>query len=223
MGKVNFSLAHIIGAAVDLLLKVLVVVSRIFAGLPGAAPVLILPFPFLILFYFFSVRRFRKSTAWFLAALALIFSLFSLPGVSVLRLEADQARLILPDRTSWLVSDRERLNRTFFEEMETVDYLVAPSPIITSRKGFYALPDGLNFKKMTIGEWTIDIQRSITFKYLDREWDLGDTLLKPYETIYVVARGKKAFQFSVKKYESPFGRCSTELKIIYLKFRLLVG
>jgi len=221
MGLIHYPIARIIGIVVAVLLKVLVAISRFFAGLPGAAPALTIPFPILILLYFLIMPRFRKCAVWGMIITGILLTLSSLPRVSILRLDQDEARLVLPDQTRLVLTDHEKPDRLYTEEMETPDYLIAPIEFGRSRKGFYRLPDNLNYKKFQLGEWTIDVQKDISFFYCGQVWHLNHGVSNPDKILFIVARGPRIFQFTVKKYESFLNRCATELKLIYIKIRLL--
>lgn len=217
----NLSLARMIGLGVVFLLKVLVSVSRFFAGLPGAAPDLSIPFPFLALFYFLFTPRWRKCAIRVIMITAVFLTISSLPKNSILILVQDEARLVLPDQTTLIITDHTKPDRMISREVEITDYLIAPVQLMPVRKGYFKLPDDLSFKKFHIGDWTVDVRKKTTFIYRDRRWILNDSILGSNKILYVIAHGRRIFQFTTQKYGSLFNRCVTEFKIIYIKLRLL--
>jgi hypothetical protein len=221
IGLLNFTLARIIGIGVVILLKALVAISRFFAGLPGAAPGLSVPFPFLVVFYFLFIPRWRKFAIWVFVITAVFFAISGLPRASVLLLDRDKAQLILPDRTSMVITDRIKPDHLIADGTEITDYLIAPAEFIIARKGYFKLPNNLSFKKFQLGEWRVDARKDISLIYRDRSWIINDPTLNPDEVIYVITRGDKIFQFTAKEYGSLFDRCVTEFKLLYTKLRLL--
>lgn len=220
-GLFCYPLARMIGMAATGLLNLLIAISRFFSGLPGAAPTLVLPFPFLILFYFLFIPRLRKYGVWGIVITGILLTLSMLPGVSELRLSKNEAHLVLPDHTRLLVTDLKNPDQLNAEDLAISDYLIAPVEFAPSRKGYYDLPKDLNYKQFRAGEWTIDARREITMLYYGRIWNLDHTVTNSKELLYVVAHERRVFQFKSKKYDSFLNQFAIELKLIYIKIRLL--
>ncbi len=148
-------------------------IAGFFSSLPFSSISINISPLFLILFFLVFARQTRKIALYLIAIIAIIFSISSLFPVSSIKITNNTALITMPNKESILLYTGKS---DFLEniDIEEVDYLIAQKEIIKYNKEFIPLPKNLYFKKISIGDFMILIDKSATIYCCQNRFTVPD-------------------------------------------------
>ena len=212
----------------SLLLDLMVGISNFFATIPFSSINLSISPIFLLLFFFLFVARFRKMAIYAILVMALLFSIAQISRCATIRISQDSILITLPNNKNILVTSKRNTHLLWTQEIEKVDYLIDsdrfyPDSISRSSvcKEFFALPEGLHYKNIRLGEIIIELNQGTSIKYRNGIIRPVEHLPEQGKLTYLITNGKDYYIFDGVLYGSVIDQLITEIKILFAEIKLL--
>ncbi|MGB9720651.1 MAG: ComEC/Rec2 family competence protein [bacterium] len=164
-------LAKVFAFLIAKLIWVLQNVAGFFASLPFSSINIAVPPVLLILFFFVFVDKTRKFAIFAICLLTIGFSLISLIPVSTIAMTDNTTLITLSNGERVLILKKKSKYLPEGFNDARIAYLIAPKRTIEVDKEFIPLPDDLSYKRLKIGEFSINLDKDIDIQW--REMSLG--------------------------------------------------
>ena len=219
---------NVITLPVSMLINVLIMLSRFFAGMPGSSvPVIISPL-FIMPLYVLVWRRARRWFAWIMMALLAVHSIaFSVECLNVC-VANDGILLTTPyDETVLITGKRTAVLQYFVERQgrKEVDYLVAPERNVAVKKGYVQTPGKLQFRNISLGDLQIRVSNHVSLRFRDVDIECDDESLQlagEGAVVYMVTNGREKEVLHASANLSIIDRMVLDVRLIIARLRLLL-
>ncbi len=229
IGTFSFMLAEMVSIPINLLLAVLVAIAKVFARIPISAITLYFSPLVLISLYLLVSKRIRKLVILLIVIMAFLYSFASFSDSLVIRTAPIGTLVSMPHGEHLFISTQRspKYSAPFFahQNIEKLDYLIAPSRYYSTKRAFYETPDRWHMKQIKVGKLTIDVSESITLLYGEKRFIVGNEyVLEPSNDrlIYIISDGHTTYKFHTLLYGSTIDQILVELKILFYKLRCLL-
>jgi len=229
IGTFSFTLAQIMSMPINLLLTLLVTVAKVFARIPISAITLYISPVILVFLYLLVSQRFRKTVIFLIVIMVFLYSLVSFSDSLVVRTSTVGTLVSMPHNEHLFISTRRspKYSAPFLahQNIEELDYLIAPSRYYSPKKTFYETPDRLHMKQIRVGKLVISISESITLLYGEKRIVVGNQYIQEPRNdtlLYIVTDGHTTYKFHTSLYGSIVDQIMVDLKTVFYKLRCLL-
>lgn len=229
IGTFSHMLAEIMSIPINLLLSILITIARLFARIPISAITLYISPLILISLYLLISKRFRKIAILLVVIMAFLYSFGSFSDSLVIRTATAGTLVSMPYGEDLFISTQRspKYSSPFFahQNIERLDYLIAPSRYYSSMRGFYETPDRLHVKQIRVGKLTIDMSESITLLYGEKRFIVGnEDILESGDgrLLYIITDGHSTYKFHTPLYGSTIDHILVELKTLFYRLCCLL-
>ena len=228
-GTFSFMLAEIMSIPVNLLLTSLVTIAKLFARTPCSAITLYISPLILLSSYLLASQRLRKIAILLILIMTFFYSLASFSDSIVVRTSVVGTLVSMPHGEHLFISTRRspKYSAPFLahQNIEELDYLIAPSRYYSPKRGFYETPDRLHRKQVRVGELIIDLSESITLLYGEKRFVLDNEYIhapRNDNLLCVITDGHTTYRFRTLLYGSIVDRILVDLKTVFYRLRCLL-
>lgn len=226
IGIILVPLAKIIAMVTSVLLTSLVTISKAFAYIPFSTVAASISPIVLFLIYFLFPQKTRKAAIGALLVVLTCFSIASLAQCVVMKVAPTGALISMPNNmTVFVTSQHASTAHAAFltnQGIDRVDYLIAPHELYPTEKRFFALPEHLHFKHITLGDLYITIERDITIQYGRHSVVLDNKHRSNKDNLlYIITDGRDIYQLNTTLHGSVLDHMSTDVRMLFTKLRLL--
>lgn len=229
VGTFSFLFARAITILVSILLNILITISKFFANVPFSTVTLYISPITLVLLYFIYVKKFRMYAILSIIVISIFFSISSMSDCVVVR-TASAGTLISTSygENIFITLDRSLVRSAAFlsnQNIEKLDYLIAPVNYYPVEKAFFEIPDKLHVKRLKLGEVVIETSKKIDIIIRENKITLDNYdfqyFIKSENLLYIITNGRDIQKFSTPLYGSIIDQIITDTKILFAKLKLL--
>ncbi len=229
IGTFSLVLAQIMSIPVLVLLTVLVTIAEFFARLPFSTVSLSVP-PLILLFLYMLVsQRLRKVAVLLIVIMVLLHSLASFCDCIVAGTSAGGTLISMPHGERVFISTRRssKYSLPFFarQNIDALDYLIAPDRYYPVKREFYETPGKLHMFRMKLGDVTLNISESTTLLFrgkrlvLDSEDNHYPSRLD--DLVYVISDGHTTNRFNAPLYGSIVDQIIVDVRTVFYRLHCL--
>ncbi len=229
IGTLSLVLAQIMSIPVFVLLTILVTIAEFFARLPFSTVTLSVP-PLILLFLYMLVsRRLRKIAVLLIVIMVLLHSLASFCDCIVAGTSAGGTLISMPHSERVFISTQRssKYSLPFFarQNIDALDYLIAPDRYYPVKREFYETPGKLHMFRMKLGDVNLDISESTTLLFRGKRLvlDSGDNHYPSRldDLVYVISDGHTAYRFKSPLYGSIIDQIIVDVRTVFYRLHCL--
>jgi len=220
MSLLFLQFAKIVIPVISVTLEGLISVSKFFAQVSFASIHISVSPVFLFLFYLLFVKSLRRFAVYLIIVFSLIFSLSSLTFCATIKMTDEWICITLPDKNKILITSEEKPSPILLNEIEEVDYLIAPKKFLPCKREFIEYPDFPKYKKIGLGELKIEIGEEINIEYGRQRIGTADYQLKEGKILAIITDGRGMTSFMEDVRGSFFDRLIDDFKFTFAKFMI---
>ncbi len=229
IGTLSLVLAQIMSIPVFVLLTILVTIAEFFARLPFSTVTLSVP-PLILLFLYMLVsQRLRKVAVLLIVIMVLLHSLASFCDCIVAGTSAGGTLISMPHGERVFISTQRssKYSPPFFarQNIDILDYLIAPDRYYPVKKEFYETPGKLHMFRMKLGDVTLNISESTTLLFRGKRLvlDSGDNHYPSRldDLVYVISDGHTTNRFNAPLYGSIVDQIIVDVRTVFYRLHCL--
>jgi len=214
-------LAKVAAFLTSALLALLRAISRFFAAIPFSSISLTIPPVISLIFFMLFFNRLRKPAVYLLLASAIIFSAAAFSPCVMIKVAKKCSWILLPGGQNVMIAPKPGSEIVNELESNTVDYLIAPENSCAAATSHFTLPEKLNYKVIELGNIMIELNHEINIVYNRQTVNIDQYRARKNVLTYILTNGIRKYEFTAPLYNSLVDQLVIDLKILFIKLRLM--